>query len=147
MDGNPPGETEHSQDSPPATRSRKRRGVPIFIVASVAVLALVAALGVRALTTAERDGDRAAACAEHEGDGAEHANEGENGEACGEDDGGPAVPAEYLTQKFTSGKDVTQAQVDRARDQAAALQIGGGNWSLVGPTNIGGRVTDIAVDP
>lgn len=143
MDGNPPGETGRSSPgSPPVTRSRKRRVVPIFIIASVAVLALVAALGVRALP-AGHDGD-GAACRVHEGEGTDA---GQGGEPCGGNDGGPAVPAEYLTQKFTSGKDVTQAQVDRARAQAAALPTGGGNWSLVGPTNIGGRVTDIAVDP
>jgi hypothetical protein len=64
-----------------------------------------------------------------------------------EDDGGPSAPAEYLTQKFTSGHDVTPAQVRRAEAQANALPTGGGSWSLVGPSNIGGRITDLVVDP
>jgi photosystem II stability/assembly factor-like uncharacterized protein len=65
----------------------------------------------------------------------------------GEDDGGPVAPADYLTQKFTSGKDVTLAQVRRSQAQAAALPQNGRNWQLVGPSNIGGRVTDLVVDP
>ena len=35
---------------------------------------------------------------------------GEHDES-GEDDGGPAAPAEYLDQKFTSFQDVSQAQI------------------------------------
>ncbi len=64
-----------------------------------------------------------------------------------EDDGGPAAPAEYLTRKFTSGQNVTTAQIRRAQQQAAALPAAGNAWNLVGPTNIGGRVTDLVADP
>ncbi|WP_067138774.1 WD40/YVTN/BNR-like repeat-containing protein [Microtetraspora malaysiensis] len=64
-----------------------------------------------------------------------------------EEDGGPQEPADYLTQKFTSGHDVTEAQVKQAVQQAKALKPGDGTWELVGPSNIGGRVTDLVVDP
>lgn len=64
-----------------------------------------------------------------------------------EDGGGPAAPAEYLTQKFTSGKDVTPGQVRHAQAQAAALPANGQAWQLVGPSNVGARVVDLVVDP
>jgi photosystem II stability/assembly factor-like uncharacterized protein len=64
-----------------------------------------------------------------------------------EEDGGPAEPADYLTQKFTSGQEVTAAQIKQAVQQAKALKPGDGTWDLIGPSNIGGRVTDLAVDP
>jgi Sortilin, neurotensin receptor 3, len=143
MDENPPGETPDSPPDAPVTRPRRRRMLQMLVAASVVVLALVA-LTVRGLGPAgeERDHDKAETSEElqHEGE------EGEEGEE-EEEEGGPTGPAEYLTQKFTSGKDVSQAQIDRARAQAGALATGGGAWSLVGPSNIGGRVTDLAVDP
>jgi photosystem II stability/assembly factor-like uncharacterized protein len=71
----------------------------------------------------------------------------EEGDEEGEEDGGPTEPAEYLTQKFTSGHDVTPAQVKQAVAQAKALKTGGGTWGLVGPTNVGGRVTALVADP
>jgi photosystem II stability/assembly factor-like uncharacterized protein len=64
-----------------------------------------------------------------------------------EDDGGPAAPAEYLTQRFTSNQNVTTAQIRQAQAQAAALPENGQSWQLVGPTNVGGRVVDLVVDP
>ncbi|WP_432863753.1 WD40/YVTN/BNR-like repeat-containing protein [Microbispora rosea] len=64
-----------------------------------------------------------------------------------EEDGGPTQPADYLTQKFTSGQDVTPAQIKQAVQQSKALKPGSGTWDLLGPSNIGGRVTDLAVDP
>lgn len=73
---------------------------------------------------------------------------GDHGEESeGEEDGGPTKPADYLTLKYTSGGDVTPAEVRRAIAQARALPRTSGTWSLVGPTNIGGRVTDLVVDP
>ena len=43
---------------------------------------------------------------------------------------------------------VTEAQVKRASAQAAALpEAKSTRWQFVGPTNVGGRVIDIAVDP
>jgi photosystem II stability/assembly factor-like uncharacterized protein len=78
----------------------------------------------------------------------EHANtslaKGDDGE---ENDGGPVGPADYLTQKFTSFQNVTEAQVRQAQAQAAKLPENGKRWQLVGPTNIGARMTDLVVDP
>ncbi len=71
---------------------------------------------------------------------------GEDGEE-GEDDGGPVAPADYLTQKFTSNSDVTPAQVRQAQAQAQAMPATNQSWQLVGPTNVGGRVTGLVVDP
>jgi hypothetical protein len=44
---------------------------------------------------------------------------------------------------------VTEAQVKRAAAQAAALPDAGSNsrWQFVGPSNVAGRVTDLAIDP
>lgn len=64
-----------------------------------------------------------------------------------EEDGGPSGPADYLTLKFTSGQEVTAQQVRRGIAQARAVPRAGGEWSLVGPSNIGGRIVDLAVDP
>jgi photosystem II stability/assembly factor-like uncharacterized protein len=42
----------------------------------------------------------------------------------------------------------SQAQVAQARQQTANVPVGdAAAWKFVGPTNIGGRITDIAVDP
>ena len=57
-------------------------------------------------------------------------------------------PAVYLDDKFTSGQPVTQAQIKRAIAQAQAIPTDPvGAWRLVGPSNIGARVTDLVVDP
>src|SRR5215467_9767451 len=70
------------------------------------------------------------------------------GPAAVEQDAGPSAPAEYLTLKWTSGHDVTLAQVKRAERQAAAIPQGSkADWQLVGPSNIGGRIVDLVVDP
>ena len=61
----------------------------------------------------------------------------EAGEA---DTGGPSAPGDYMTLKWTSGKDVTPAQVRRAESQAAAIPQGPkAPWQLVGPSNVGAR--------
>ena len=65
-----------------------------------------------------------------------------------ERDGGPQGPADYLTLKWTSGRDVTPAQVARARRQAEAIPQGSkARWELVGPSNVGARIVDLVVDP
>jgi len=62
--------------------------------------------------------------------------------------GGPSRPADYLTLKWTSGRDVTPSQVARAERQAGAIPQGSTNgWQLVGPSNVGARVVDLVVDP
>ncbi|PWR15099.1 glycosyl hydrolase [Micromonospora sicca] len=116
-----------------------------LVIAAVLVLAL-AAFGVQRLAFSDRSeaGRESAEAAEHEGEG-EHEAEGEGEE---EDEGGPQRPADYLTLKWTSGQDVTQEQVNRSKRQAAAIPKGaGGTWGLVGPSNVGGRVVDVVVDP
>jgi photosystem II stability/assembly factor-like uncharacterized protein len=62
--------------------------------------------------------------------------------------GNPSQPANYLTLKWTSGRDVTPAQVARAERQADAIPQGAkAGWQLVGPSNVGARVVDLVVDP
>lgn len=101
-------------------------------------------------THADTDPDarHAAGEGEHdEHDEGEDGDKGEGEEGEEEEDGGPEVPAAYLDRKFTSGQRVTPDQVRRAARQAAALPAGSGRWSLVGPSNIGARITDVVADP
>lgn len=58
-----------------------------------------------------------------------------------------------LTQRLTGGV-ISLGAFKRAADQALALEetatassAAGNPWQLVGPTNIGGRLVDVAVDP
>ncbi|WP_132114823.1 WD40/YVTN/BNR-like repeat-containing protein [Actinocrispum wychmicini] len=64
-----------------------------------------------------------------------------------EDDGGPQAPVDFLNDRFTSFQDVTDDQVEQAVAQAATFGENGNTWRLVGPSNIGGRVTGLVVDP
>ena len=55
----------------------------------------------------------------------------------------------FITQRVTHGG-IPVGALERASAQAAALTLATGAttpWQFVGPTNIGGRVVDIAVDP
>ena len=68
--------------------------------------------------------------------------------ASAEADGGPQVPADYLRGKALGGrKTVSRAQIARAVKQSRAIATTGGTWEYVGANNIGGRVTDVVVDP
>jgi len=71
---------------------------------------------------------------------------------------GPAEPDDWFIQQRAGGpgktlneKDfkraVKQAQTLEAESTAAAPRQIGGEWELVGPTNIGGRIVDLVVDP
>jgi len=62
-----------------------------------------------------------------------------------EDDG----PQSFLDVAAASGGPITQDQLKQAAAQAAALPDAsdGGRWQFQGPTNIAGRVADIAIDP
>jgi hypothetical protein len=61
---------------------------------------------------------------------------------------GATDPADYLTTKFSSGKDISLDQVRQARTQAAKIpQDGNQSWGYVGPSNIGGRIVGLVVDP
>jgi hypothetical protein len=114
----------------------------MLVLASVVALAVVA-LSFRGLApTSHKSGaDKA------EIDSSERIHLGTEGEEEEGEDGGPTAPAEYLTQKFTSGHDIKPEQIKRAVEQARAIKPGAGTWGQVGPTNIGGRVTDLVVDP
>jgi photosystem II stability/assembly factor-like uncharacterized protein len=81
---------------------------------------------------------------------------GEDGEE--EEEGlGPAEPDDYLLfQRSTGGRlpstagfarAVRQAQAIRAESPSATRRGVRGTWSLEGPTNIGGRLTDLAIPP
>ena len=60
----------------------------------------------------------------------------------------PEAPGDYLALKQNSGGPVTLAEVSRARQQAQAIETGStADWQLLGPSNIGGRVVDLVVDP
>ena len=63
-------------------------------------------------------------------------------------------PEDWFVTQRTYGHGVPAEALARAAHQAAAIdrlaadgQALGGRWTFVGPTNIGGRVLDIAVDP
>jgi photosystem II stability/assembly factor-like uncharacterized protein len=58
-------------------------------------------------------------------------------------------PQSFLDLAASSGAPVTQAQLGRAAAQADALPDADATsrWQFVGPSNVGGRVTDLAIDP
>lgn len=65
-----------------------------------------------------------------------------------DEDGGPAAPAEYsYVQKAIPGQSLPRHAYDSAASQAAALPATPGTWQSAGPTNIGGRVVSLALDP
>ena len=83
-----------------------------------------------------------------------HGQRSENSERDHEDQEGPPDDW-FVTQRVTHGGIPTGA-LEKASAQAAALtlaldqsdsQLAAARWKFVGPTNIGGRVVDIAVDP
>jgi hypothetical protein len=58
------------------------------------------------------------------------------------------VPGIGLTARQLGGrKTVTRMQLHRAAAQAEAIDSAGGSWEYAGANNIGGRVTDVVVDP
>ncbi len=62
--------------------------------------------------------------------------------------GGPQAPADALRGKALGGATtVSRATLERAAAQAEAIPSAGGSWEYVGANNIGGRVTDVVVDP
>ncbi|WP_236244973.1 sialidase family protein [Streptomyces sp. CC210A] len=61
---------------------------------------------------------------------------------------GPSAPAEYrYVQKTLPGQALPRHAYDRAAAEAARLPAVGGRWKSVGPTNIGGRIVSLALDP
>ena len=66
----------------------------------------------------------------------------------GEDELGPSAPFEHrFLQKTIPGQELPRHAFDDAAAQANRLPTVGGNWNLIGPTNIGGRIVDLALDP
>lgn len=61
---------------------------------------------------------------------------------------GPSAPSEHrFLQKTIRGQDLPRHSYDQAAAQAAQMPTTGGAWNLIGPSNIGGRVVDMALDP
>ncbi|MGP4048122.1 WD40/YVTN/BNR-like repeat-containing protein [Streptomyces sp. 2A115] len=61
---------------------------------------------------------------------------------------GPSAPAEYrYLQKTLPGESIPRHAHDLAAAEAAELPAVGGRWKGVGPTNIGGRIVSLALDP
>ncbi len=104
----------------------------LALVVLGAVVALAVILGVLGRSTGSHDssaGDAVAAATE-------------------EADGGPQTPADFLRLRALGGrKTVTRAQLNRALQQASDIDTTPGTWEYVGANNIGGRVTDVVVDP
>jgi hypothetical protein len=120
----------------------------VLVVALTAAVALVVALvmpSARTRDAARAGRDVSSADRDKAGSGSGSDDADQAGEE--EDDGGPAAPAEYLTQKFTSGQDISPGQIQQAIRQAEGLPAAGGTWHLVGPSNVGARVVDLVVDP
>ncbi|GAB3500824.1 sialidase family protein [Amycolatopsis cihanbeyliensis] len=61
---------------------------------------------------------------------------------------GPSAPAEHrFLQKTIRGETVPRHAYAQAADQAKGLPAIGGRWKQAGPTNIGGRIVSLALDP
>jgi photosystem II stability/assembly factor-like uncharacterized protein len=115
---------------------RRLRGSRRFARLVGIVTAVVVAAGTLTSATAQVIGPEDA---DHDADSGQVDEE--------EDDGGPQAPVDFLNDRFTSFQTVTDEQVQQAVAQAAALGENGDSWRLVGPSNIGGRVTGLVVDP
>jgi hypothetical protein len=64
------------------------------------------------------------------------------------DAAGGDADAESPPVNLNNGHLASAAQVSHARQQASNIAVGEqASWQFVGPTNVGGRVTDLAVDP
>lgn len=73
---------------------------------------------------------------------------GPSGQGEAEDELGPVAPAEHrFLQKTLPGEGLPRHAYDVAAAEAAQVPTTGGAWNLLGPSNIGGRVVDIALDP
>ncbi|HEY0699252.1 MAG TPA: glycosyl hydrolase [Micromonospora sp.] len=61
---------------------------------------------------------------------------------------GPSAPADYrFLQKTAPGEALPRHAYADAAAAARRLPLVGGDWTAVGPTNVGGRVTSLALDP
>ena len=113
-----------------------RKYIPFLAVAGLLV-ATAAAVGISNLTAGHSGhlGATAARADSGDGDG-------------GDSDGGPQGPWVSYYAKESSGRPITMAQLHQAAQQAAAIPAPDKTpWQPIGPTNIGGRVVDLVVDP
>jgi photosystem II stability/assembly factor-like uncharacterized protein len=61
---------------------------------------------------------------------------------------GPSAPAEHrFMQKTIAGHELPRHAYDLAAEAAARVPVTGARWRFAGPTNIGGRIVDLALDP
>ncbi|WP_158887612.1 sialidase family protein [Amycolatopsis anabasis] len=61
---------------------------------------------------------------------------------------GPSAPAEHrFLQKTERGQSLPRHAYDQAAAQADRIPAIGGRWTATGPTNIGGRIVGLALDP
>ncbi|WP_175408813.1 glycosyl hydrolase [Streptomyces sp. TRM64462] len=61
---------------------------------------------------------------------------------------GPSAPADYrYQQKAVPGEGIPRRAHEEAAAQAARIPAIGGRWRNVGPTDIGGRIVSLALDP
>jgi photosystem II stability/assembly factor-like uncharacterized protein len=135
-----------------------RRLLVVFLV--VLVAAVAAGFAVRD-SGSDHDGESAEAVAAETGgeseaegtgeeagvDGDRGGEEGEDGEKGDEDELFEDPGGWWLAQREAAGGQLTTLMFRRAKAQAGALTSSQGTWTDVGPTNIGGRITDLVVDP
>src|SRR6185295_13096986 len=141
--------------------SRPRAALVVLaaVVAALCVAVAVLAIGCSSSRDEQRSGQEADAQREKDAGGegeAEREREGEEGE---EEEEGLGPEDAYLLQRFVSLKDggtLTGAVFERAGAQASAVKadtnrvkpaVQGGAWRFEGPSNVGGRIVDLAVDP
>jgi len=142
-----------------SSRPRAALVVLAAIVAALCVAVAVLAIGCSSSRDEQRSGQEADAQREKDAGGegeAEREREGEEGE---EEEEGLGPEDAYLLQRFVSLKDggtLTGAVFERAGAQASAVKadtnrvkpaVQGGAWRFEGPSNVGGRIVDLAVDP
>ncbi len=61
---------------------------------------------------------------------------------------GPSAPAEHrFLQKTLAGQELPRHAYDIAAAEAGRVPVTGARWRSLGPTNIGGRIVDLALDP
>ncbi len=107
-----------------------------FLAAAGLLVATAAGFGISNLTAGQSG---------HLGATAVRADSGGDG---GDGDGGPEGPWVSYYAKESSGRPITMAQLHQAAQQAAAIPAPDKTpWQPIGPTNVGGRVVDLVVDP
>jgi photosystem II stability/assembly factor-like uncharacterized protein len=78
---------------------------------------------------------------------ADTCDDGSDDATC-DDDGGPEGPWVSYYAKESSGQPITMAELQQAKQQADAIPAPDHTpWQPIGPTNVGGRVVDLVVDP